>query len=289
MTTILYPAPAAKRAWENLIGLDQQKQLALENLELVLEPNKFQAWANKHHGRNFYLAQRTLQASALLIFTGDVGCGKTALALTVGQALAVKLNCPISMFVAPSNLRGHGLVGQLSGRISEIFAQARAAIPKRGHGLLLIDEGDSIATSREQLQAHHEDRAGVNALIREVDESAENSQRLAVILATNRGNALDPALLRRAIHVVTFARPTGEQLRALWQHLLQGIKHRGSQLDALMRGHGDGVYSTSDIIHRVGRMAMLTAYKAGRKLTVDDFLQAIQVIKPTPVFSGVRA
>jgi hypothetical protein len=36
----------------------------------------------------------------------------------------------------------------------------------RGAVILLIDEADALAQSREFAQMHHEDRAGVNAFIR---------------------------------------------------------------------------------------------------------------------------
>lgn len=67
--------------------------------------------------------------------------------------------------------------------------------------LLLIDEADALAQSRENAQMHHEDRAGVNAFICGI---ANQKLPAAVLMCTNRLKALDPAVQRRAAEVLTF-------------------------------------------------------------------------------------
>ena len=81
----------------------------------------------------------------------------------------------------------------------------------RGGVILLIDEADALAQSRENTQMHHEDRAGVNAFIRGIDRIANNNIPAAVIMCTNRIGALDPAIKRRASDILTFTRPNEEQ------------------------------------------------------------------------------
>lgn len=70
--------------------------------------------------------------------------------------------------------------------------------------MLLIDEADALAQSRENAQMHHEDRAGVNAFIRGIDRIANQKLPAAVLMCTNRLKALDPAVQRRAAEVLTF-------------------------------------------------------------------------------------
>ena len=60
----------------------------------------------------------------------------------------------------------------------------------RGAVILLVDEADAIAQSREAAQMHHEDRAGVNAFIRGIDRLANSKLPAAVIMCTNRIGAL---------------------------------------------------------------------------------------------------
>ena len=58
---------------------------------------------------------------------------------------------------------------------------------------------------------HNEDRAGVNVLIKQINQLAANPVPIALIMITNRADALDPAVLRRAALRLTFqaARRTG--------------------------------------------------------------------------------
>src|SRR5258705_6280940 len=85
----------------------------------------------------------------------------------------------------------------------------------RGAVILLIDEADALAQSREAAQMHHEDRAGVNALIRGVNRLANGSLPAAAIMCTNRLGALDPAVRRRAAEILEFTRPDDARRKAL--------------------------------------------------------------------------
>jgi hypothetical protein len=53
------------------------------------------------------------------------------------------------------------------------MAKARAAAV--GRAILVIDEADDLATGRGQTQAHHEDRAGVNVLIKQINQLANSA------------------------------------------------------------------------------------------------------------------
>jgi AAA+ superfamily predicted ATPase len=89
-------------------------------------------------------------------------------------------------------------------------------------GVLLVDEADALAQSRELAQMHHEDRAGVNALLRGIDGIRSDRLPVLTILCTNRLDAIDPAVQRRAAAVEMFGRPGQAQRAALLTHLLAG-------------------------------------------------------------------
>lgn len=282
-----FPNPTAKKTWEGLVGLDDVKTLLLDTLELLLEPIRLIEWQRQHHQRPLKLATFAERTWPLVILEGDVGCGKSAVASSVGDPLARRLRAPIVLVEAPSSIRGSGLVGEMSTRISETFRSACAKTPKNGHLLLVLDEGDDIGTSREQLQAHHEDRAGVNALIKELDRVAMEQSSVAVLMITNRGGALDPALMRRAASSLHFERPKGSSLVAIWSSLLEGLDLRKADLDKIIRQcQRDVPYTSSDLVHRVGRAAVLRAYREGRPVSVPDVLHALGEIQPTPAFRG---
>ena len=76
---------------------------------------------------------------------------------------------------------------------------------------------------------HHEDRAGVNALIRGVDDFATGNLPAIVVMCTNRLDALDPAVRRRAAVTFTFNRPNEAQRQAFLQ---AGTGRAGIQLAA---------------------------------------------------------
>lgn len=285
MHEVKMPSPASRKAWEELIGLDEHKTLLLDTLELLLEPSRLVAWLGRHHKKPPKLAAFIERTWPLVILQGDVGCGKSAVASSVGDPLARRLGSPVVLVEAPANIRGSGLVGEMSTRISETFRTACSKVPKRGHLLLVLDEGDDIGTSREQLQAHHEDRAGVNALIKELDRLAAEPSRVAVLLVTNRGAALDPALRRRAALTLRFERPRGAALLSIWKSLLEGLHLSTHDIDDIVRASQKEVpYTFSDLIHRVGRAVVLRAYRESRPVSAADVVHALQGIEPTPPF-----
>jgi len=282
-----FPNPKIFKEWENLIGLQEEKKSLLDSLILLLSPENFQDWLIKHHPNGIRLSTLIDTTTPFVILSGDVGCGKTALARCIGAPLSKQLDAQINLIEAPTDIRGTGLVGEISARIASIFEAAKAAVPKKGYALLLLDEGDDIATSREQLQAHHEDRAGVNALIKELDKL--QALKVAVILISNRKESLDPALLRRASLHLDFSRPKGQALDLLINNLLEGVKATPEEIQQLREQCNQIIpYTTSDLIHRVGRNALITAYQEHRPLAVDDFIQAAKMTQPTPIFKDRR-
>lgn len=279
--------PATQDAWDSLIGLDGHKQALLDTLELLLAPERFAEWRRRHHPHGLKLSELVDRTTPFIILSGDVGCGKTAMASSASAPLSQRLDARVALLEAPVGIRGTGLVGEMSTNIAETFQKAIRDVPHRGYALLLIDEGDDLATSREQLQAHHEDRAGVNALIKELDGLAGEPSRLAVVLCTNRGTALDPALLRRAALHLHFERPTGDALKGLLRSILHGVTLEPAALENLFRQlPTEPPYTPSDLIHRVGRRALLSAYREGRAVGLADVERAIRVVEPTPIFGA---
>src|SRR4029450_11418018 len=108
----------------------------------------------------------------------------------------------------------------------------------RGGIILLVDEADAIAQSRENAQMHHEDRAGVNASIRGVDRIANAALPAAVIMCTNRLGALDPAVKRRAADLLLFQRPGDEQPRALLTGALGEVGFTSAQIEQMVAATG---------------------------------------------------
>jgi transitional endoplasmic reticulum ATPase len=160
-------------AWEDIGGLDNIKQTLRESVEgALLYPE-------------LYLQTKALAPKGILLW-GPPGTGKTLLAKAVAsQARAnfIGVNGPelLSRWVGASEQA-----------VRELFAKARQAEPC----VVFIDEIDTLAPARGSFSGDSgvNDRV-VGQLLTELD-GIEVGSTILVIGATNRPDALDPALLR---------------------------------------------------------------------------------------------
>jgi SpoVK/Ycf46/Vps4 family AAA+-type ATPase len=224
-----------------------------------------------------------MDSERLVILSGDVGCGKTALAGCIGTPVAQRLDARVLSLETPSNIRGHGLVGELSARITAAFEQATAKARSR-KTILILDEGDDLATSRAQMQAHHEDRAGVNVLVKQIDQVARETLELAVILITNRPKVLDTAVLRRAALHVQFHRPDREARQRLFASLIGTPLASTRGIDRLVAAsERNGLaFTYSDITRRALHRAVQRAIACDEPVSSVLLLEALQAMEPTP-------
>jgi SpoVK/Ycf46/Vps4 family AAA+-type ATPase len=283
---ISHPSKDAAARYKRLIGIDAVKGQLLDELMLVLDSTRMKAWLDEHYPKGLPIADAFAACSPLVLLSGEVGCGKTELATTVGTPLAYELKKKIISLETPSDIRGRGLVGELSTRITEAFEQARARARQVGAGILIIDEADDLATARDQMQAHHEDRAGVNVLIKQIDTIARERVPLVVILITNRARSLDPAVVRRASLHLRFDRPNPAQRRAIMAQLLDGTRYTAEHIDDLVMAsepqHGIP-FSFSDLTVRLARSAMRRAWRENRPIEHGVLLEALAQMTPSPL------
>jgi SpoVK/Ycf46/Vps4 family AAA+-type ATPase len=281
-----HPDKRAAARFADLMGIDSHKQQLLEELLLLVEPKHIATWLKHHHPKGLALAERLAHRSPLVLLEGDVGCGKSALAGSIGTPLAERLHERVIVLETPSNIRGTGLVGELSARITAAFTQAKARVGG-GHGLLIIDEGDDLGTQRAQMQAHHEDRAGLNVLIKQIDLLEREGTRLAVILITNRADVLDAALVRRASLTLRFVRPNADARRHLIERLLHGLSPSRREVDELVAAseRAGTPFTYSDLVLRVGTAALRRALRENKPISVAAFLDAVRETEPSPLLA----
>lgn len=292
----IYPDIDSRTRLDRLVGLDDQKSRLSKILGLLVHPAGLEAWANKHHPSAAVLLDTVLWRPPLVILSGDVGSGKTELAETIGDAVARQEKIDITLLPLSLATRGKGQVGEmtqlLTTAIDYTLAEAkklRASSGKSNGGIiLLVDEADALAQSRESAQMHHEDRAGVNAFIRGIDRLAQAKVPAAVIMCTNRLNALDPAVRRRAADILTFNRPNPAQRRHVLQQQLGPLGLSLPQIEELVsatgaaNGHDVG-FTFSDLTQRLIPSIVLDAYPA-RAVEGDRAIQIAQQMAPTPAF-----
>ena len=283
----VHPDRDAQAAFDGLVGIDLHKEDLLDELALLLGGQALTAWQARHHPGGLALAVRLRKSGRLVLLEGEVGTGKSALAAAIGTPLAHALDRRVVTLETPSDLRGWGHVGEMSARITAAFEQARRRARDVGAGLLIIDEADDVATSRSQMQAHHEDRAGLNVLIKQIDELSRTSDPMAVILITNRALALDPAVVRRTALRLTFERPDGPARAAVFRQLLVGIDVTKEDVDRLAEAsEHETPYTYSDLVDRLARVVLRAARRRDRAVTVDLVAECLGHLQPTPLMGG---
>jgi AAA+ superfamily predicted ATPase len=154
--------------------------------------------------------------------------------------------------------------------------------------ILFVDEADALAQSREASQMHHEDRAGVNVLIRGVDRIGRSRLPAAVIMCTNRLLALDPAISRRAADILVFSRPDDDQRRRVLSSMLSGLRFSGAEVEALVEitGPRDGRtygFTFSDLVQRLLPAIALDAYPT-QSVNPSRAVELARSLEPTPPF-----
>lgn len=283
-----------------LVGLDGHKERLSKLLGLLVNPAGLEAWAQKHHPNAKGLLKHVLRRPPLVVLAGDVGSGKTELAETIGDSVARQEKIEISLYPLSLSSRGQGRVGEMTQLLSAAFDLTVEAATKlkgstgrsRGAIILLVDEADALAQSRESAQMHHEDRAGVNAFIRGIDRLANGQLPAAVIMCTNRLSALDPAVRRRAADILAFERPNDVQRRAVLDGPLHALglstKHIEELVAATGKVKGQHGFTFSDLTQRLLPAIVLDAYPS-HGVEAARALDIARQMEPTPPFEEKKS
>src|SRR5918994_1637135 len=158
-------------AYEDIGGLKDEIQKVREMIELPLRhPEIFEKLG--------------IEAPKGVLLFGPPGTGKTLLA----KAVASESNSHFISISGPEIMSK--FYGESEARLREIFKEAREKAPT----IIFIDEIDSIAPKREEVMGEVERRV-VSQMLSLMD-GLEGRGKVIVIAATNRQNALDPALRR---------------------------------------------------------------------------------------------
>src|ERR671923_327412 len=158
-------------SYEDIGGLRNEMQKVREMIELPLRhPEIFEKLG--------------IEAPKGVLLFGPPGTGKTLLA----KAVASESNSHFISISGPEIMSK--FYGESEARMRELFKEAREKAPT----IIFIDEIDSIAPKREEVMGEVERRV-VSQMLSLMD-GLEGRGKVIVIAATNRHNAIDPALRR---------------------------------------------------------------------------------------------
>jgi transitional endoplasmic reticulum ATPase len=265
-----YVAETPNASFDDVGGLDDAKATLTEAVEWPLS-----------YGALFEATATDPPAGVLL--HGPPGTGKTLLA----RALAGESDVNFISVAGPELLNQY--VGESEKAVREVFARARQAAP----AIVFFDELDAVAGGRGE--NHEVTERVVSQLLTEIDGLAENPN-LMVLAATNRKEAIDPALLRpgRIESHVEVPAPDESARRAIFRvHTDDKPIAEDVDLDALAAESAG--YSGADIeaLCRAASMAAIrevagehspedaTAHADEVRITAAHFEDARESVTPT--------
>lgn len=297
-----FPDERARDRFDGLVGLDGIKGRLLAEARVLLNPEIVEEWSKTSHKKVLPAVADVMDRTPLVVLAGDVGNGKTELAETVGDPISRELGVSVTLFPLSLSARGHGAVGEMTTLLTTAFEKvhehARAGRGRDGrlrHGtILLIDEADALAQSRELAQMHHEDRAGVNALIRGIDGIRRDRLPVLIIMCTNRVDALDPAVRRRAAAVFQLTRPDAAGRKHLLERSFAGAGISDPDMSEVVRltgavGGREYGCTYSDLRQRFIPTAVLQAVDAKEPLAGRQLIDLAQGFVPTRPFDSETA
>lgn len=158
--------------FKDVAGVKEAKDDLMEVVDFLKHPEKYQKMGAR--------------APKGVLLVGPSGVGKTLLAKAVaGEA-------DVSFYSMAGSEFMEMLVGVGASRVRDLFGTAK----KAGKAIIFIDEIDAIGRMRGGLGGDHGEREQtLNQILVEMDGFEANTA-VVVLAATNRGDLLDPALLR---------------------------------------------------------------------------------------------
>lgn len=241
--------------FEDVAGLEEAESEVKEVVDFLKSPDAFTRLGAK--------------IPKGIILVGPPGTGKTLLAKAVaGEAQVPFFHISGSEFVEM-------FVGVGASRVRDLFRRAKEKAPC----IVFIDEIDAIGRSRGKnayyTGSNDERESTLNQLLTEMDGFDTNSG-VIVLAATNRGDMLDPALLRpgRFDRHIYLELPNIQEREAIFNvHLRRIIKDE--KVDVHFLSVQTPGFSGADIANICNEAALIAARRQKDKVYRQDFLDAI--------------
>ncbi len=250
----------AKVTFKDVAGVDEAKDELQEVVDFLKHPGKYRK-----------LGARTPKG---VILVGPAGCGKTLLA----KAVAGEAGVPFFSIAGSEFMEM--LVGIGAARVRDLFATAKKNAP----AIIFIDEIDAIGRARSvgAMPSHDEREQTLNQILVEMDGFTPTEQ-VVVIAATNRGDLLDPALLRpgRFDRRIMVGYPDLEGRKNILK-----IHARGKPFDKTVRWEKIAKrtvgFSGADLENMLNEAAIQAARQGKDRISAEDIEESAMKVKLGP-------
>lgn len=234
-TSSLFIDGSPEETFEQVAGLGRELEPLFRKLELLEE-----------HG--LLAARYGVSRFGAMTLHGPNGCGKTLLARALANRLARRGGESRFLSINPGSLLSQWY-GQTERKMKETFAAAAEAANRDPSipVVMFFDEIDALGLTRGGAHAHVDDRV-LSAFLTELDGFHERSPNLFIVAATNRLDALDPALIRPGrlgdlvIRIPRPNRPAAGEILA---------RHLSPEIPFHLNGSPDASTARESIIQRI--------------------------------------
>ncbi len=247
-------------AFKDVAGVDEAKKELEEVVDFLKHPQKYRRLGAR------------IPKGVLLV--GPAGVGKTLLAKAVAGEAGV------SFFSMAGSEFMEMLVGVGASRVRDLFLTAKKSAP----AIIFIDEIDAIGRQRGNGFAggHDEREQTLNQILVEMDGFSPNDN-VIVLAATNRGDLLDPALLRpgRFDRRVTLDMPDIQDRRAILKIHALG-KPFAKDVNWPQVAKSTVTFSGADLENMLNEAAIFAARQGKQEIEMKDISEASLRVKMGP-------
>ncbi|RLC31689.1 cell division protein FtsH, partial [Candidatus Woesebacteria bacterium] len=246
--------------FKDVAGVNEAKNELEEVVDFLKNPAKYTK-----------IGARTPKGAILF---GPAGVGKTLLA----RAVAGETGVPFFSMAGSEFMEM--LVGVGASRVRDLFATAKAQAPS----IIFIDEIDAIGRQRGRgfVGGHDEREQTLNQILVEMDGFTPNDN-VIIIAATNRGDLLDPALLRpgRFDRRIMLDMPDKEGRQAILKIHARGKKFTKGIKWAGIADRTVG-FSGADLENMLNEAAISAARGGKKTIDSEDIEEAATKVKLGP-------
>jgi len=235
--------PAAVH-WEDIGGLEEAKREMVDAVELPhTNPGIFEKYGKK-------------PIKGILLY-GPPGCGKTMIGKAVATSLAKIYGVKDGTSEGFIYVKGPEIldryVGVAEAAIRRLFAYAKDFREEKGYpAVVFLDEADSLLGRRGSGISSDMERTIVPMFLTEMDGLQESGA--LIILATNRPDVLDPAVVRegRIDRKIKIGRPTKESAQEIFRlNLGETLLHSECNIDNLSLSATETLFSNEKAFYRM--------------------------------------